>query len=248
MTVMPTLPRQSQLLVLPLAASAPSSASESKAESTRRISPTTTPGRTVGQLSVRILGRPRPLGPAVGSVRHDLRQRRLSQRHGGDRCGRYRIPQKECVRSPITLGIENGYICSIEGGVAAMLLTATLDAYANPEVFAVSHLGWGLSRSSRWDSLAFYDKKDIEGQDGRGHYGNFLFPTGPNLSGGGTRGAPLHLYIPPHDASVWLDHRQMVKTGEVLAPEQKVQPEVPDNGLALLGSWASGRWVACHLP
>ena len=50
-----------------------------------------------------------------------------------------------------------------------MLLTATLDAYANPEVFAVSHLGWGLSRSSRWDSLAFYDKKDIEGQDGRGH-------------------------------------------------------------------------------
>jgi 2,5-dihydroxypyridine 5,6-dioxygenase len=132
------------------------------------------------------------------------------------------FPQKEYVRTPITLRIENGYIRAIEGGVDAMLLKATLDSYGNPEVFAVSHLGWGLSRNSRWDVLGFYDKKDIEGQDGRGHYGNFLFSTGPNLSGGGTRRAPLHLDIPLKDASVWLDDHHIVKSGEVLAPEQRV--------------------------
>jgi 2,5-dihydroxypyridine 5,6-dioxygenase len=131
------------------------------------------------------------------------------------------FPQKEYVRTSITLRIEGGYIRAIEGGVDAMLLKATLDSYANPEVFAVSHLGWGLSRNSRWDALGFYDKKDIEGQDGRGHYGNFLFSTGPNLSGGGTRRAPLHLDIPLRDATVWLDDRQVVKAGEVLAPEQR---------------------------
>ena len=94
--------------------------------------------------------------------------------------------------------------------------------HGNPEVFAVSHLGWGLSRNSRWDALGFYDKKDIEGQDGRGHYGNFLFSTGPNLSGGGSRRAPLHLDIPLRDASVWLDDRQMVAVGEVLPAEQRI--------------------------
>ena len=132
------------------------------------------------------------------------------------------FPQKEYVRAPITLRIESGYIRAIEGSVDAMLLKQTLDSYADPEVFAVSHLGWGLSRNSRWDALGFYDKKDIEGQDGRGHYGNFLFTTGPNLSGGGTRRAPLHLDIPLRDASVWLDERQMVDVGNVLAPEQRV--------------------------
>ena len=132
------------------------------------------------------------------------------------------FPQKEYVRTPVTLRIEDGYIRAIEGGVDAMLLQATLDSYGNPEVFAVSHLGWGLSRNSRWDALGFYDKKDIEGQDGRGHYGNFLFSTGPNLSGGGSRRAPLHLDIPLRDASVWLDDRQMVAVGEVLPPEQRI--------------------------
>ena len=132
------------------------------------------------------------------------------------------FPQKEYVRTPIRLTIDGGYIRAIEGGVDAMLMKATLESYGNPEVFAVSHLGWGLSRGSRWDALSFYDKKDIEGQDGRGHYGNFLFSTGPNLSGGGTRRAPLHLDIPLRDASVWLDDRQMVADGDVLAPQQRV--------------------------
>ncbi|CAN7773597.1 2,5-dihydroxypyridine 5,6-dioxygenase [Variovorax sp. LjRoot175] len=131
------------------------------------------------------------------------------------------FPQKEYVHAPITLHLENGYITAIEGGMDAKLLKATLDAYRNPEVFAVSHLGWGLSRNSRWDALKYFDKAEIEGQDGRGHLGNFLFSTGPNLSGGGTRRAPMHLDIPLAGCSVYLDGKPMVLDGDVVSPEQR---------------------------
>jgi len=132
------------------------------------------------------------------------------------------FPQKDYVRTPITLMIENGYIVAIEGGVDAKLMKATLESYNDPEVFAVSHLGWGLSRNGRWDALGFYDKQDIEGQDGRGFYGNFLFSTGPNLSGGGTRRAPLHLDIPLGRCSTYLDDVPMVIDGVVIPEEQRV--------------------------
>ena len=57
--------------------------------------------------------------------------------------------------------------------------------------------------------------------DGRAFYGNFLFSTGPNITGGGTRGVPCHLDIPLRGPSVWVDERQMVKDGEVLPEDQR---------------------------
>lgn len=132
------------------------------------------------------------------------------------------FPFKEYVRTPITLRIEGGYIRAIEGGFDADYMRSVLESYANPEVFAVSHLGWGLTKNARWDALGLYDKKAIEGQDGRGFYGNFLFSTGPNLSGGGTRSAPCHLDIPLRRCSVYLDDEPMVLDGDVIAPEQRV--------------------------
>jgi 2,5-dihydroxypyridine 5,6-dioxygenase len=131
------------------------------------------------------------------------------------------FPTKEYVRDPITLRIEAGYIRAIEGGADAKAMQALLDRYADPEVFAVSHLGWGLSRHARWDALSWYDKAAIEGQDGRGFYGNFLFSTGPNLSGGGTRRAPLHLDIPLRGCSVFLDNQAMVIDGAVIPADQR---------------------------
>lgn len=131
------------------------------------------------------------------------------------------FPFKEYVRTPITLHVERGFIRAIEGGFDATYMRAVLDSYQNPDVFAVSHLGWGLTRKARWDALGLYDKKAIEGQDGRGFYGNFLFSTGPNLSGGGTRAAPCHLDIPLRNCSVYLDDQPMVLNGDIVAVDQR---------------------------
>ena len=131
------------------------------------------------------------------------------------------FPFKEYVRSPIKLSIEDGFIRSIEGGFDATYMRSVLESYNDPNVFAVSHLGWGLTKKARWESLGQYDKKGTEGQDGRAFYGNFLFSTGPNLSGGGTRAAACHLDIPLRNCSVFLDDQPMVLQGDVIPAEQR---------------------------
>ena len=131
------------------------------------------------------------------------------------------FPFKEYVRSPITLHLERGFIRAIEGGFDATYLRSVLESYNDPNVFAVSHLGWGLTKKARWEALGQY-KDATEGQDGRGYYGNFLFSTGPNLSGGGTRATACHLDIPLRHCSVYLDDQPMVLDGDVIPPEQRV--------------------------
>ncbi len=132
------------------------------------------------------------------------------------------FPYKEYVRTPITLRIERGFIRAIEGGVDAAYLRTVLEGQRDPDAFAVSHVGWGLTRNARWEALGQYDKKSTEGQDGRGFYGNFLFSTGPNVSGGGTRAVPLHLDVPMRRCSVYLDEQPMVLNGDVIPPEQRI--------------------------
>ena len=131
------------------------------------------------------------------------------------------FPYKTYVQTPITLRIEGGFIRAIEGGADAAYMRDYLAAYDDPDVYAVSHIGWGLDRRAEWSALGRYDKAAIEGQDGRAFYGNFLFSTGPNITGGGTRGVPCHLDIPLRGPSVWVDERQMVKDGEVLPEDQR---------------------------
>jgi len=131
------------------------------------------------------------------------------------------FPFKEYVRNPIKLHIKSGFIRAIEGEFDANYMKSVLDSYNNPDVFAVSHLGWGLTKLARWNTLGLYDKKATEGQDGRAFYGNFLFSTGPNLSGGGTRKAPCHLDIPLRNCSVYLDDVPMVLDGDVIPADQR---------------------------
>ena len=126
------------------------------------------------------------------------------------------LPRYGYIREPIHLDIEGGYIRSIAGGLDAELLEDHLLAYDDPEVFAVSHLGWGLSHKARWSELALYEKSETEGQDGRAFYGNFLFSTGPNISAGGSRAAACHLDIPMRGCSVSLDDRPVVVEGDVV--------------------------------
>ena len=117
--------------------------------------------------------------------------------------------------------MHNGYIANIEGGFDAQYLSDVLKSYDDPEVYAISHVGWGLSHNARWNALGMYDKADIEGQDGRAFYGNFLFSTGPNIHGGGERRTPCHMDIPMRNCSLFLDGQPIVRKGEILPEDQR---------------------------
>lgn len=125
------------------------------------------------------------------------------------------FPFKDYVRTPIRLQIEGGYIRKIEGGLDADLLREFMAQYQDPEAYAISHLGWGLSARARWTALALLGKS-TNGNDGRSFAGNFLFSTGPNTDGGGKRDTLCHLDIPMRNCSVYVDGQQVVDRGSVL--------------------------------
>ncbi|MDO8277508.1 MAG: 2,5-dihydroxypyridine 5,6-dioxygenase [Burkholderiaceae bacterium] len=125
------------------------------------------------------------------------------------------FPFKSYVRSPIRLDIEGGYIRKISGGFDADLLREFMAQHKDPEAYAVSHLGWGLSSRARWTALALLGQ-GTNGNDGRSFEGNFLFSTGPNTDGGGKRDTLCHLDIPMRNCSVSLDGVPVTERGVVL--------------------------------
>lgn len=130
------------------------------------------------------------------------------------------FPFKDYVRTPISLRIEGGYIRRIEGGFDADFLRSYIEEFADPEAYAVSHLGWGLNPRARWTALGLLDKAQTNGNDGRAFAGNFLFSTGPNTDGGGARDTLCHLDIPMRNCSLSLDGVPMTVAGKVVAPGQ----------------------------
>lgn len=132
------------------------------------------------------------------------------------------LPFKQYVRTPVRLDIEEGYIRSIEGEFDARYLRDYMAMFEDPEGYAISHLGWGLYPAAHWTALGLYDKRDTSGMESRSFYGNFMFSTGPNLEGGGTRGTPCHLDIPMMDCSVYLDDEAMTEQGKVRYPDSHI--------------------------
>lgn len=126
------------------------------------------------------------------------------------------------LQSPITLTVEDGFIREISGGFDADYMRAFMEKYQDPDVYAISHIGWGLSHNGQWEAMGMYDKGQTEGQDGRAFAGNFLFSTGPNTVGGGTRSTPCHLDVPMRFCSVYLDDQPVVLEGRVVQTEQPV--------------------------
>jgi 2,5-dihydroxypyridine 5,6-dioxygenase len=123
---------------------------------------------------------------------------------------------KRYIERPVTLHIENDYVTRIEGeGVDADLMRSYIAAWGDREAYAVSHVGWGLNSSARWDSMALYDKRDFNGTELRAFAGNFLYSTGANeVAGRYTRG---HFDLPLKGCTVALDDRLVVEAGRLLA-------------------------------
>lgn len=131
------------------------------------------------------------------------------------------LPFKTYIRDkPITLEIQEGYIRRIHGGFDAEYLREYMAQFKDPEVYALSHIGWGLQPKAKWSSQGLHDKNDAIGMDARSFYGNFLFSTGPNTEVGGPRNTPCHMDIPMRNCSVYLDDFAVVESGRVVAPKE----------------------------
>lgn len=124
------------------------------------------------------------------------------------------------IQSPITLKVEDGFIREITGEFDADYMTAFMAKYQDNDVYAISHIGWGLSHNGQWEAMGLYGKGDTEGQDDRAFAGNFLFSTGPNTVGGGLRSTPCHLDVPMRHCSVYLDGKPVVLNGSLVADQQ----------------------------
>ena len=123
---------------------------------------------------------------------------------------------KEYIRDPVTLTVVDDYITDIDGcGVDAELFRSYLAAFEEPEAYAVSHVGWGMNTSARWEAMALWDKSDHNGTELRAFAGNFLYSTGANeVAGRFCRG---HFDLPMRGCTVTLDDAPVVVAGELVA-------------------------------
>ena len=121
---------------------------------------------------------------------------------------------KRYLEKPITLSVENDFVTHIAGtGLDADLMRSYMASWGDREAYAVSHVGWGMNPKARWDSMAFYDKKDFNGTELRAFGGNFLFSTGANEVA--KRHTLGHFDLPLKDCTVLLDGQAVVSAGQL---------------------------------
>ncbi|MFM2183335.1 MAG: hypothetical protein RJB61_1629 [Actinomycetota bacterium] len=120
------------------------------------------------------------------------------------------------MESTVRLTILDDHITDIDGdGLDADLFRSYLSAFGDRESYATSHVGWGLNRNARWDSLALWDKRDLWGTEVRAFAGNFLYSTGANENAG--RFTAGHFDLPLRNHTITLDGVTVVERG-VLVP------------------------------
>jgi len=133
---------------------------------------------------------------------------------------------KEYVRSPIRMTIVDDHIVGIEGdGLDADLFASYLAAFAEPEAYATSHVGWGMNPAARWDALPLGDKSQTNGTELRAFAGNFLYSTGANEVA--RRFCRGHFDLPMRNCTVTLDDRPVVVDGELVAELAPGDPSAP---------------------
>jgi 2,5-dihydroxypyridine 5,6-dioxygenase len=122
---------------------------------------------------------------------------------------------KRYLQDPVTLVIENDHVVQVLGdNVDAELMRGYFEAWGDKSAYAVSHVGWGLNRRARWDSMLFQDKADFNGTELRAFAGNFLFSTGANEVA--SRHTLGHFDLPLRRCTVTLDGVAVVEQGRLL--------------------------------
>jgi 2,5-dihydroxypyridine 5,6-dioxygenase len=125
------------------------------------------------------------------------------------------LPWQRYVRDRIKLTVTDGFITKIEGeGADAFLLRDYFERWNDPEVYALSHMGWGVHPKASWAALDIYEPRSLYGQELRSTAGNFMWSTGSNRFA--KRDTPAHLDIPMRSCTVEIDGDPVVKKGKVV--------------------------------
>ena len=121
---------------------------------------------------------------------------------------------KRYLESPVRLDITDDYVTGISGdGLDAALTASYLEAWDDPDAYAVSHVGWGMNQRARWDALTMYDRTQFNGTELRAFAGNFLYSTGANETAG--RHTLGHFDLPMRNCTVTLDGTPVVEAGKL---------------------------------
>ena len=119
---------------------------------------------------------------------------------------------KRYLEAPVALEIENDFVTDIAGdGLDADLFRGYIAAWGDREAYAVSHVGWGMNPAARWEALAMYDRRDVNGTELRAFAGNFLYSTGANETAG--RYTLGHFDLPVRNCTIRLDGETVVDKG-----------------------------------
>ncbi|EOM75106.1 hypothetical protein DW322_02815 [Rhodococcus rhodnii] len=126
------------------------------------------------------------------------------------------IPWQRYVQDTVTIEVEKGFITSISGkGTDAHVLEDYFAAWNDGEVFALSHMGWGLLERARWSAFDVYDARSLYGQELRSTAGNFMWSTGSNRFA--DRETPAHLDVPMRGCTVEIDGVAVVRDGKLVS-------------------------------
>lgn len=124
------------------------------------------------------------------------------------------IPWQRYVRDKVTIEVKDGFITSITGGADAHVLNDYFESWDDPEVWALSHMGWGLLPQARWSAFDVYDPRSLYGQELRSTAGNFMWSTGSNRFA--DRETPAHLDVPMRNCTVSVDEQVVVRDGKLV--------------------------------
>lgn len=121
---------------------------------------------------------------------------------------------KRYLADSVRLAIVDDHVVEVQGDSPdAEMMRGCFAAWGDRSAYAVSHLGWGLNRRARWDSMLFHDKADFNGTELRAFAGNFLYSTGANeVAGRHTAG---HFDLPLRGCTVEVDGKVVVERGQL---------------------------------
>jgi 2,5-dihydroxypyridine 5,6-dioxygenase len=125
------------------------------------------------------------------------------------------LPWQRYVRDVVRLSVSGGYIRAIEGdGVDGWVLREYFASWQDPEVYALSHVGWGVHPVASWAAFETYEPRTLYGQELRSTAGNFMWSTGSNRFA--KRETPAHLDIPMRGCTIRVDGLTVVNAGRLV--------------------------------